>query len=297
MKSKFSILIVLILAAGFAGGCGPNASGAGSLYTTNVPVLEVEGLHFAPARAVNDQKINFSPLKPPPAPKPAIVTRILGKSRQGKSISMTVFGKTGPTLLVFAGIHGNEPRSVAVAKKLDAELRANRDLVQSCRVALISCVSPDGLALNSRYNATGTIDLNRNFPARSFTKRDPRCGPAPASEPETKCVLAAVSALSPKAIISIHTCDRRRPGSTRDRHGNNWDGKGKALADAMARHNRYRSFGEWHNKTPGSFGSYANDNGLCVVTLEIPNDVSASAAWTANRGALIEAIRYTRSSR
>jgi protein MpaA len=295
MNSKYSISIVLIFAAMLTGGCDPNMGASAGLSTTTVPVLEVEGLHYAPARQIPD--IYADPPTPDyvaPKPKPAIATHILGKSRQERTISLTVFGKTGPTLLVFAGIHGNEPQSVAVAKKFIAELRSKPSLFAKCRVGVIPCASPDGLAANSRYNNAG-VDVNRNFPARSFVPSR-RYGSKAASEPETRCILSAMAYLKPVAVVSIHTCDRRRRGSTIDRHGNNWDGRGKPLADAMGRANRYRCFGEWHNKTPGSFGSYAGrDKNLCVVTLEIPNDISRSNAWTANRKALLEAIRYTRS--
>ncbi len=297
MNTKYSISIVLLLAAMLAGGCDPNAGASASLSTTTVPVLEVEGLHYAPARpAPTMAVIAPPPVYVAPKPKPAIATHVLGKSRQGRTISLTVFGKTGPTLLIFGGIHGHEPQSVSVAKKFIEELRSDPDLFARCRIAVIPCANPDGLAANSRYNSAG-VDVNRNFPARSFVPAK-RYGPKAASEPETRCILSAMAYLKPVAVISIHTCDRRRRGSTRDRHGNNWDGKGKALADAMSRVNRYRSFGEWHNKTPGSFGSYAGrDKNLCVVTLEIPNDVSSSSAWATNRKALLEAIRHTRSKR
>ena len=297
MKSKLSILIVTVFSALLAGGCDPVIGGTGSFAVASVPVLEVEGLHYAAARPVRSMAVYTPPVVVAPVkPKPAIKTTVLGKSRQGRTIAMTVFGNSGPAMLLFAGIHGNEPQSVAVAKKFMDELRDDPNRFAKCRVAVIPCASPDGLAKNSRYNSAG-VDVNRNFPARSFVPAR-IYGPKAASEPETRCILSAMARLKPVAVISIHTCDRRRRGSTQDRHGNNWDGKGKPLADAMARVNGYRSFGEWHNKTPGSFGSYAGrDKNLCVVTLEIPNDVSSSSAWSANRKALLETIRYTQSQR
>ena len=234
------------------------------------------------------------PEEPAIRPRPPVLsirTVPLGKSVLGHPIEMVVFGppatkaaiQTRPTF-VFAGIHGEEQQAAATAESLIDHLRQTPSLYRDRQVAVLSRANPDGLAKHRRVNEHG-VDLNRNFPARNFhpTKKH---GQFPACEPETQALLAAIAQLNPGRIVSIHTC---RAG----RHGNNWDGKGKSLAEAMGRHNHYRCFGVWHNETPGSFGSWAGvDRALAVATLEIPNDRTDAQAWSENRDALLAAIAH-----
>ena len=66
---------------------------------------------------------------------------------------------------MFGGIHGDEPASVEalidLAPRLAAAPRAGAP------VWLLPAVNPDGIA-SGRKNSARDVDLNRNFPARSF---------------------------------------------------------------------------------------------------------------------------------
>ncbi len=69
-------------------------------------------------------------------------------------------GILGPTLLVVAGIHGDEPSGVRAARALAARGPALRG-----RLLVLPEADPDALAAESR-EAPGAGDLNRAFPGR-----------------------------------------------------------------------------------------------------------------------------------
>ena len=223
-------------------------------------------------------------VKKPKVAPPRIRSEVIGHSVKKQEITLHVFGdEKNPVTFIFAGIHGEEATTATTADYLVELLRKNRDLYKNRCVAVIPRANPDGLDANRRVNENG-VDLNRNFPAHNF-KASARHGKFPSSEPETRALIKAINLFEPVRIMSIHSCRRGR-------HGNNWDGPAKKIADAMARYNGYRSFGTWHNPTPGSFGNWAGiDLKIPTVTLELPNDLSSDACWTKNREAILEFIR------
>ena len=215
-------------------------------------------------------------------------TVTIGKSAEGRPIVLHLFGKSKDVTFIFAGIHGDEPTSRRVAERLIAYLKATPSAWHGRSVAVMPAVNPDGLARGTRQNARG-VDCNRNFPARNWSASRPGSryygGPSPLSEPETRAVAAVVECYKPRRIISIHSISG-------DRHCNNYDGPGEALARAMAEGNGYPPKASIGYPTPGSFGSWAGvDKGTPTVTLELPCDRPASAVWSGNLKALLAAIR------
>ena len=109
-------------------------------------------------------------------------------------------------------------------------------------------------------------------------------GPAPASEPETKALLALLTQLQPSRILSIH-CHRTDPC-------NNFDGPAEGLASVMAGHNGYPVRDSIGYPTPGSLGSFAGvDRRIPTITLELPARQPTPRSWAQNREALVAAIR------
>ncbi len=211
----------------------------------------------------------------------------LGRSVKDKPIEMHVLGETGPVVLVFAGIHGDEPESVELARRWVGHLRSRPDLLKGRRVAVIPLVNPDGLAVGTRANAK-SVDCNRNFPARNWAKTSPWDrywgGYKPASQPETRAVMRAVTLMEPDRVISIHSISD-------DRQCNNYDGPGQSLAKVMSAANGYPATATIGYDTPGSFGSWAGDDRkIPTVTLELPAGGDADAIWKANRTALEAAL-------
>jgi murein peptide amidase A len=185
----------------------------------------------------------------------------LGRSAEGRPIRGRCFGGTGSALLVFGGIHGDEPASVAslieLAARLDAEPR------RPIPVWLLPAVNPDGLARGIK-NSARDVDLNRNFPARSFVPQHAPGyfpGPAPLSEPETRVIADLVARAPIAAVVAMHA-----PFACV-----NHDGPAAAWAEAVAAACGWPARADIGYPTPGSLGSWlGTDRGLPVLTLELP---------------------------
>jgi len=170
-------------------------------------------------------------------------------------------------LLVFAGIHGEEPETTFLLSRV---LRAFDDNFDS--VAFILCANPDGMTLGTRGNANG-VDLNRNFNTQNFSTekvgsrsileapRDTLLSPGVAaeSEPETQALVALIEKLKPASVISMHA-----PMGCVDAPQ-----KTKLVEDLMATFN-LPWLPDIGYKTPGSFGTWCGERGLECVTLELP---------------------------
>lgn len=108
-------------------------------------------------------------------------------------------------LILMGGIHGDEPEGIELATQTLNWLKSNQARVPW---VLIPCLNPDGAAKNQRTNGSG-VDLNRNYPARSWSPdaREPRYnpGPHPASEPEIQAVTRLMESVHPRLVIHCHS--------------------------------------------------------------------------------------------
>jgi protein MpaA len=170
-------------------------------------------------------------------------------------------------LLVFAGIHGEEPETTYALS------RALRQLPElPAHTAVVLAANPDGLIRGTRGNARG-VDLNRNFPTRNWqpapvthrsTLEDPSDvllspGDTPGSEPEVQALLALIAELQPRAVVALHA-----PLACIDDANDSALGRRLAAATGMP---LVRDVGY---PTPGSFGSWGLDHEVPVVTYEFP---------------------------
>lgn len=181
--------------------------------------------------------------------------------------------------MLFGAIHGDEPLGVYCLGKLCEELLERppgRD------TWIIPALNLDGLAGGTKNNAND-VDLNRNFAASNWSaehKPGYSPGPAPESEPETRALVQLIDRVGAERLLALHSPHRTV----------NWDGRGHALAEAMAELNGYGASDDIGYPTPGSFGSkYGRDHHLEVVTLEIPF-LDEEDAWQQNRAALRYAL-------
>ncbi len=192
-----------------------------------------------------------------------------GKSRLGAPLE--VWRPRGPCkVLIFAGIHGDEPESTTV---LSWAVRHLAEPSPHCAVVLAA--NPDGLARGTRANAHG-VDLNRNFPAANWRPdpvayrvltEEPRdvtlsTGPAAGSEPEVQALVRLIEELQPNsAVIAVHA-----PLACVE------DPAQSALGRWLAQASGLPLVADVGYATPGSFGSWAPAHGRHEITYELPVD-------------------------
>ncbi len=170
-------------------------------------------------------------------------------------------------LLVFAGIHGEEPETTYALS------RALRQLGEPLeRAAVVLAANPDGLIRGTRCNARG-VDLNRNFPATNWTPNPVTCrstiedpsdvvlgtGERAGSEPEVQALLGLIERLQPTVVVALHA-----PLACID------DAGGSAMGDWLAERTGMPLVRDVGYPTPGSFGSWGAEHGVQVVTYEFP---------------------------
>ena len=266
-----AVLVAGILMATGAGGCAPQAQ----IVPSGPPVdfqphsTQLQGRPADMARASSRRMLD------------------IGLAADGRPLAVEMFGSGPRTVLVLGGIHGDETRSVAVARLLADHLAANPETLTGKTVAVLLNANPTGAANRTRTSASG-VDLNRNFPARNWRPgtigRKEYPGSSPASEPETQAILRALEVLRPCLVVSLHS-------TAREDVCNNFDGPAEGLARLMAAHNGYPVLANIGHPTPGSLGSWAGiDRGLPVITLELPESRPSAECWQRNRGALLQAI-------
>ena len=212
-------------------------------------------------------------------------TSVYGRSVRGLPLEVYLPESGKVTLLMIAGFHGAEPEGTVV---LSRALRAFEKIPDG--VAVILAMNPDGVLLGSRANANG-VDLNRNFPSANWqaepvsyrwTLDDPErvtigTGSRPGSEPETQALIELIDQLQPKMVVSLHG-----PLACID------DPNKTPLGRALAQRTCLPLVTDIGYPTPGSFGTWAQERGLQVITYEFPDE---SVEWlTREHGPVLEAL-------
>ncbi|MBC7893764.1 MAG: murein tripeptide amidase MpaA [Cytophagaceae bacterium] len=170
-------------------------------------------------------------------------------------------------LLVFAGIHGEEPETTYALS------RALRQLGEPLtHAAVVLAANPDGLIRGTRGNALG-VDLNRNFPSQNWRPESVTCrstiedpsdvvlgtGDHAGSEPETQALLALIEELRPDVVVALHA-----PLACID------DANHSVLGQRIAKRTGMPLVPDVGYPTPGSFGSWGQEHGVAVITYEFP---------------------------
>ncbi|MCB9030541.1 MAG: murein tripeptide amidase MpaA [Deltaproteobacteria bacterium] len=171
--------------------------------------------------------------------------------------------------LIFAGIHGQEPESTLLLAKA---LRALAEPSPNC--AVILAANPDGLLRGTRANIRG-VDLNRNFPAKNWSETpvkdywvkreakevDLKTGGSPGSEPETQALISLIEKINPQHVITIHG-----PLGCID------DPEMSEIGKWMEKRTGLELIPDIGYPVPGSFGSWAKERELHVITYELPTE-------------------------
>lgn len=85
----------------------------------------------------------------------------LGKSIQGRSISMISLGKGPINVLLWSQMHGDEPTATAAIFDIINYLNTDQTIIKNLKVHFIPMLNPDGAESFNRRNAIG-IDINRD---------------------------------------------------------------------------------------------------------------------------------------
>ncbi|MGZ5431843.1 MAG: murein tripeptide amidase MpaA [Thermoanaerobaculia bacterium] len=191
---------------------------------------------------------------------------VYGASLEGIPLTVYLPDQAPADVVVLAAIHGDEAETtVAVSEALRCLPRGD------LKAAVILCGNPDGMLRGTRGNAGG-VDLNRNFPtsnwspnpvyykSRANDARDIALSPGaqPASEPETRALLSLLEHLKPRAVVSLHSA----LACVDDAGASHL---GRQLADRCA----LPFLTEIGYPTPGSMGTWAGEQGVNLVTLEL----------------------------
>lgn len=195
-------------------------------------------------------------------------------SIQNRPIEVHTLGSGPKTIMLMAGVHGDEPAGVDVVRLILSHLRKMpADSLEGLRIVVMPCANPDGRAANTRQNAN-KIDLNRNFPDKTFgtgkKSKMYNAGKIAASEPETRAILSVVADYKPSLIISLHeplACV-------------NYNGPCIRLAKKLSKATGLPAVGDVGYPTPGSMGNYFGvSRRLPVITLELPLENTDVAAY------------------
>ena len=133
----------------------------------------------------------------------------VGRSVQKRAITAAQIGDPSGTrvALVIGVIHGDERAGLRILRAIKREAAAHPGRLAGTQLWAVATVNPDGLRAHTRRNSHG-VDLNRNFPYR-WRGHIPHSsgyypGPRPASEPETRAVMAFVRRIQPDVSIWYH---------------------------------------------------------------------------------------------
>lgn len=272
MRLRISAILLFLLSAFY----GAPPLHAQEAVSPAVPASSPE----ATRRASSSQEKNSGQPEQLKPPRPRYDE--LGQSVRGRAIQAIIYGAGKKRIVVVGGIHGNEASTTIVARSLAVTL--GRDSVpEGLTVVIVPDANPDGLWVNSRVNDRG-VDINRNFPSKSWRVEYPDSlhypGTEPASEPETRALISLLERYPPDLLITLHAA----LGCM------NWDGPGFEVAEVMARVNKYPLCQSLGYETPGSLGTYAGiDRNIPTVTIEL-RAVNAVQLVQENLPALLAAL-------
>lgn len=215
--------------------------------------------------------------------------RPYGRSELGAALEC--FGpSSGPVdVLIMASMHGDEVDSTVALSEAMRRVPEN-----ALKNPVILGVNPDGILRGTRCNGRG-VDLNRNWPTADWSPA-PVCyrghdmaernielspGESAGSEAETRALMDLVKTLQPRAIVTLHT-----PLGCID------DPNDSPLGRWIASEIGLPLVPDVGYPTPGSFGTWGAEQGIPVITWELPSE-SVAEVVASHVPALVRLITGT----
>lgn len=177
-------------------------------------------------------------------------------------------------VFLMGGVHGDEPLGVLLAQRTLEFLKSEDKKAQLVPWALVPILNVDGYKKNTRVNGRG-VDLNRNYPARSwspaFEKERYFPGPHPASEPETEALVRFIEEFKPRLLIHCHSWKPMVVCA---------GAPGMRDAQRLAQSSGYEVQEEIGYPTPGSLSQYGwFDRQIPVICIEEDDGASPKDVW------------------
>jgi protein MpaA len=208
---------------------------------------------------------------------------VIGYSVSGRPLEVYTFGNGEKQRMIVAGIHGGyEWNTIALADELITHINKNPGIIPSdVTLYILRSLNPDGDARDHGYDGRVNdhgVDLNRNFPTNWAADWDrDGCwdytpvtgGTGPASEPETKALVAFLQSHRVEALISYHSAALGVfPG------GEPWEKNSIEFAKALAEVTGYK-FPPMDTGCvfTGTLADYAVERGAVSVDMELATHV------------------------
>lgn len=182
-------------------------------------------------------------------------------------------------LIFMGGVHGDEPEGYTLAEKTLEWLQSESNNTPKTKPwILIPRLNVDGCHHNTRVNGQG-IDLNRNYPSRSWVTAKKTGGPedrywpgsSPCAAPEIASLVKLIETAKPRLIIHCHSW---HPCIVIAGPLDNPE------AQILAKVSGYELKPDIGYPTPGSLSEYGwKDHGIPVICIEEQEGIELSKVW------------------
>ncbi|MEQ9366633.1 MAG: DUF2817 domain-containing protein [Leptospirales bacterium] len=212
----------------------------------------------------------------------------VGRSIDGRDITLSAYGSGVQSILLIGGVHGDESEGFLLVERFQQALAAGEFRPgDDVTLYVVPRLNPDGCANLRRTNGRN-VDLNRNLPTRDWSGEFQNVryypGACAGSEPESELTLWLVDQLKPAAIFSMHSYENAMI---------NFNGDCEDLARAMSEYNGLPPKGDIGYPTPGSLGTYTGwERGIPTITLEILRGQEPDAVWEQHARGLLAGVDY-----
>ena len=207
---------------------------------------------------------------------------LFGTSSKGLPILSYSFGKTGPVVLILAGVHGDEPEGNYIALALLQKWMQN--FPYQLQLSLVPCFNIEGSLTAQRQNQN-QVDLNRNMPTKNWTARFTndryRPGLSACSESENKALVEWIKSNPVQLILSLHSWEPMI----------NTNGNCQPEAQILGEMTGYEVKDYIGYPTPGSLGDYCGlERDIPVITYEAQKNGTIEEALTKHVPAIEKAL-------
>jgi hypothetical protein len=229
---------------------------------------------------------------PPPSPSPTREVGLrwvdIGRSVQGRTLSMAVIGDDrGSAVVVVGSIQGDQSSTRDLTNSLITYFDQREQQVPDGVVFyFLPSLNPDGNATNSRYNANA-VDLNRNWETADWRSKaavpgQPQGksgagGSHPFSEPETCALRDFLFGLAPRRreilVVELHSSVHRTEGEVYPGGDNAVD-----IAYRYASAADYDVESQWAEyTTSGEMVTWCAEQGIVAIDVVIPGSQGPSS--------------------